>query len=126
VKRYVAEEGSAELREIMSSAARWLACRVGFVETARALGLAAGPASRVLRHFRTEWRSVTVVEVDQELVERAAVLAVEDDLRTLDSMHLASALLLAEDSLTLATWDQRLWTAARKRGIDVLPDVLPT
>jgi predicted nucleic acid-binding protein len=124
VKRYVAEEGSQAVRETMASAGRWLACRVAFVETARALALAAGAESAALRHFRTEWRSVSVVEIDQELADRAAALAVEEDLSTLDSLHLASALLVADDRLRLATWDQRLWTAARRRRIDVLPDVL--
>jgi predicted nucleic acid-binding protein len=53
----------------------------------------------------------------------AADLALEDGLRALDSVHLASALTAGSDA-TLATWDERLWAAARRRGFELLPERL--
>jgi hypothetical protein len=39
----------------------WFICRVGYVETARAIGLAGGDAA--VKAFRSEWPAFSVVEV---------------------------------------------------------------
>lgn len=119
----MAEPGSNTVRTAMQAADGWYICRVGFVETIRAVGLAAG--ERATRAVRREWPSFGIVEVDEELAERAAQLVLEDDLRSLDALHLASALLLPPDELVLATWDRRLHASARAHQLEVLPAVLP-
>jgi len=119
VKRYVAESGSEMVRAAMQEADGWFMCRVGFVETARAVSLAAG--DRAVRGFRSEWPAFGVVELDQELAERATGLAAAGVLRSLDALHLAAALLLPRVDLRLATWDRRLHRAAAQQGLDVLP-----
>lgn len=113
------EPGSSQLRAAMESAAAWFVCRIGYVEVARALELAAGgaPAGR----FRDEWPAFGVLEVDQALAESAASLAGEHRLRSLDALHLAAALVLPRAELCLATWDRRLHGAARASGVRVLP-----
>jgi prevent-host-death family protein len=70
VKRYVAEPGSDAIRSAMQEANGWFMCRVGFVETARAVGLVAGEPA--VRRFTQEWPAFGVVEVDQDFAERAA------------------------------------------------------
>lgn len=120
MKRYVAEPGSELVRDAMGAARSWFICRVGFVETARAVGLAAGTAAE--RRFRDEWPSFGVIEVDQALVESAALLTRSNDLRSLDALHLAAALLLPGDELTFVTYDLRLRAAAAARGLRLLPD----
>lgn len=106
----------------MQAADGWYICRIGYVETIRAVGLAAGaPATRPVRE---EWPSFGVLEVDEALTEQAAHLAVEHDLRTLDALHLAAALLLPPDQLVLATWNRRLHAAASERELEVLPEAL--
>jgi predicted nucleic acid-binding protein len=107
---------------MMDGADGWFVCRVGFVEAARAVGLAGGRAPA--RAFRDEWPAFGVIEVDQDLVERASALAVKRELRSLDAMHLAAALLLPREDLVLATWDRRLHLAARAESLDVLPGSL--
>lgn len=102
----------------MADAGEWIACRVGFVETVRAVTLAAG--ERAARSVREEWPAFAVVEVDQELVESAARLALKHGLRSLDGLHLAAALLLPDD-LVFASWDERLAAAARREGRRVVP-----
>jgi len=82
----------------MAEADGWYMCRVGFVETFRAVGLAAGGAAT--RGLKREWPAFGIVEVDQSLVERAAALAVDSDLRSLDALHLAAALLLPGEDRT--------------------------
>jgi predicted nucleic acid-binding protein len=122
VKRYVAEPGSDAVRSAMQAASGWFTCRVGFVETARAVGLVAGES--VVRRFASEWPAFGIVEVDQDLAERAAALAFGSALRSLDALHLASALLLPRADVCVATWDQRLSNAARDQGLRVLPERL--
>lgn len=118
------EEPDSDLvRHAMQVADAWFICRIGFVEALRAVGLAAG--RRATLTLRDEWPAFTVVEVDQRLVERAADLALEHDLRSLGALHLAAVLLLPSDALELATWDRRLHLAARASGLRVLPDALP-
>lgn len=123
VKRYVAEPGSDLVRTAMQAAEGWYICRIGFVETVRAVGLAAGHGAT--RAVSEEWASFSVVEVDQELVERAGRLALDDELRSLDALHLAAALLLPSEEIVVATWDRRLHAAAQSHGLGVLPASLP-
>jgi predicted nucleic acid-binding protein len=104
----------------MAEASDWFACRIGFVEVSRAIALTAGQAA--VRSFTGEWPSFTVIEVDQDLVEQASQLAADHQLRSLDALHLAAALLLSSGELVLATWDRRLHRAARAAGLQVLPD----
>ena len=123
VKRYLAEPGSRTVRDAMSAASTWFTCRIAFVEVLRAIGRVSTPA--VVRTARAEWPSFGVVEVDQPLVEAATELALAHGLRSLDAIHLAAAGVLPRDSLTLATWDERLHAAARAEGFSVLPETIP-
>lgn len=115
----MAEPGSDAVRDAMDSADGWFMCRAGYVETLRAVTLAAGTsAAKAVEH---EWPAFAVVEVDQRLVEDAAELAVAHELRSLDAMHLAASLILPGDDLTFATWDRRLHDAAHSAGLTLLP-----
>jgi uncharacterized protein len=122
VKRYVAEPGSELVREAMTAADGWFMCRIGYLETMRAVTLAAGGAAA--GGFRSEWPAFGIVEVDQQLVERASELAAAGVLRSLDALHLAAAMVLPRTELTLATWDRRLHEAAGREGVRVLPERL--
>jgi uncharacterized protein len=119
VKRYVAEAGSEVVRDAMDGAERWFMCRVGFVETGRAVGLAGG--ADATKTFAAEWPAFAVLEVDASLVEHARQLTLSRDLRSLDALHLAAALTLPAEDLVLATWDRWLHVAAAAEGLEVLP-----
>jgi uncharacterized protein len=106
----------------MDNADGWFVCRVGFVEVARAVSVTAGRAA--VKAVRAEWPAFGVIEIDQALVERAAELTLEQELRSLDALHLASALMLPQDDLVLATWDTRLHRAAGSEGLSLLPKSL--
>jgi hypothetical protein len=122
VKRYVEEDGSELVISTMEDARGWSMCRIGYVETARAVGLAGG--RELARRVEEDWLSFDVIEVDQGLAEHAAELALSTELRSLDALHLAAALLLAPENLTVATWDARLHRAARGHGLETLPAAL--
>lgn len=106
----------------MERAEGWFMCRVGFVEIVRAVGLSAGQSAA--QAVREEWPAFGVIEVEQNLVEDAAKLAIDRGLRSMDALHLAAALLLPHDDLLFATWDRRLHTAAKAEGLALIPEKL--
>lgn len=106
----------------MDRAEGWFMCRIGFVETVRAVGLSAGQAAATT--VREEWPTFGVIEVDQRLVEDAAKLAIARELRSMDALHLAAAFMLPREDLLLATWDRRLHAAARAEGLALTPEKL--
>jgi len=122
VKRYVQEAGSDSVIEAMERATAYRMCRVGFVETVRAV--TRGGGQEEVETMKDDWSRVGVVEVDCALAERAAELAVAHRLRTLDALHLAAALTLTGEAPTFATWDRDLHRAARERGLRTLPATL--
>jgi predicted nucleic acid-binding protein len=106
----------------MRRADGWFICRIGLVEAARAVGLVAG--AQTIESLRRESAAFAVVEVDERLADQAASLTLERDLRTLDALHLAAALILPRDDLVFATWDRRLHAAADAEGFELLPQSL--
>ena len=123
VKRYVAEPGSDVVRNAMAQADGWFMCRAGYVETIRAVSLAAG--KKATAAVREEWPAVGVIEIDQRLVEHAAELTIDLDLRSLDALHLAAALVLPREDLVIATWARKLHAAARTTRLSLVPDTIP-
>lgn len=59
------------------------------------------------------------VQLTPSLLERAALLE-PPELRSLDAIHLATALSLGDELDGLVTYDERLARAARERGIPTL------
>lgn len=71
---------------------------------------------------------VVVVDADREVNAIAAQLVHRHLLRTIDAIHLASALELQPDheaDVTFACWDRRLWNAAATAGFTMLPSDPP-
>ncbi|HEY5265670.1 MAG TPA: type II toxin-antitoxin system VapC family toxin [Acidimicrobiales bacterium] len=62
---------------------------------------------------------VDLVPIDHVIVEQAAVLTPRE-LRSLDAIHLASALSLIEDLTDFVAYDARLCSAAAKAGLPVV------
>lgn len=124
VKRYLREAGSDVATAALESHAEWVCSRLGFAETLRAIGRKAGLQGEQAERFRAEWEAVSVVELDRLIAEDAARLSASEDLRTLDGIHLASALRLGVTRTVFATWDRRLHDAAARHGFAVLPEAL--
>lgn len=68
---------------------------------------------------RTLLETVGLVPVDEGVLRHAALLD-PPVLRTLDAVHLATALTLRLANLTLVTYDDRLGDAARAAGLAVV------
>lgn len=93
--------------------------RIGFVETSRAIQL--GTDGSPAPYFENDWSAFNVIDTDQRLSHLAVSLAVRHRLKSLDAIHLASALVLPAENLAFATWDRQLHRAARAEGLEVLP-----
>jgi predicted nucleic acid-binding protein len=103
---------------------RWLTSRITYVETTRAVELRSRPEDAVAAAFANDWQSFEVVELTAPVAELAASLAVATRLRSLDAIHLASAMVAAAGDPVFATWDARLHVAAGERGYALLPERL--
>ena len=79
----------------------------------------ASSSEPVHRRAQRVVEGVHLVTIDDEVLEIAAGLAPES-LRTLDAIHVASALVLQPDLGALVAYDTRLIEAARQSGLAVL------
>lgn len=116
MKLVVEEAESAALRELLMVEREQIASAIAEVEVIRAARRAsAGLESRA----RAVLASVTVLEL-AEHVRAGAALLEPMTLRTLDAIHLATALALGSELRALVTYDRRLADAADAVGVSVV------
>lgn len=134
VKLYVTENGSARVRDVVvaarlagTSLLAYLEARSAFARRHREGDLTAQGYRAVVETFDGEWRGYYVTDVGERVVRSAALKAERNALRALDSLHLASAMALAESTgmpWTFLAADQRLVLAATAEGLEAI-DVGP-
>ena len=113
VKLIVTEPESAALRQAASRWQRWASAALVRTETIRALRRSGN--ERYVATARRLLHSVHLVRIDDPLLDRAGDLD-PPDLRSLDAIHLASALSLGTDIGIMFVYDRRLEAAARLHG----------
>ena len=134
VKRYVAEAGSPEVGDLITSAAVVGTAVISRAEVSAALAKAVrmGVLQReggeaALQVFRAEWPNLVRLQLTEGIAVQADVLAWTHDLRGYDAVHLATARFW-QDSLgepvTVATFDQQLWEASEPAGLTGWPATL--
>lgn len=116
VKLVVAEPESAALRRLIVRWPRHASSTLLRAETIRALRRSGN--SRQVPAARRLLRGVSMVRIDEPLLDRAADLE-PGELRTLDAIHLASALQLGQDLGVMIAYDARLTAAAQSYGLAV-------
>ncbi len=117
-------------REALAAAEIVLSSQVTLIECSRVL-IRAGVTGRLseaqvadrearLRHVEGHW---TLLEIDSEIIERARRPYPLEPIRTLDAIHLASALVarLAVPGIALLSLDDRVRRCGRQLGFDLLP-----
>ena len=109
------EPESSAMRRWYVEAARVLSSRIGIVETRRA----AGRSQHDPVHLDAVLRSVEVLELDADIDRRAGFVG-PVSLKTLDAIHLASAIKLSGAIDAFVTYDDRLADAARAVGLPVV------
>lgn len=135
VKRYIVERGSRETNALRADAEMTATSIVSRAEVAAAFakGVRAGlvkddVARDARRRFASDWPNLARVFVTEALVERAEGLAWEHGLRGYDAVQLASAITWQEsvgEEITVVTFDQQLWEAAKRSGLKAWPDKMP-
>ena len=117
VKLVVAEPESSVLVEFLRGRSERVSSAVALVEVPRALRRAGfGVSER--RRSREVMARIALVDVDRRILAAAAALD-PPELRTLDAIHLATALAVREDLEVLVTYDRRLATAAERVHLEV-------
>jgi uncharacterized protein len=124
------EEDWEHAASIWNAADVLLASRLVYPEARAALAAAARGGRLDPRGHRMakadlerRWDQLRVIEVSDGLARAAGELAERLRLRAIDAVHLASAAAVAEEGLTLATWDRGLARAAQQAGLAVAPSV---
>ena len=115
-KLLIVEADSTAMERWYVEIERAVTSRVGVVETRRALARRAVPPPSVL--VDRTLASVAVVELDLAIADRAAAIG-PARLRTLDAIHLATALEIGPID-AFVTYDDRLAEAARGIGLPVV------
>ena len=117
VKLVAPEPETAALVEALRSDPDTISSGLARVEVMRALARAGATAERMIRASAVLER-IALVPIDGGILVRAADVP-PPDLRTLDAIHLATALLVRHDIGGLITYDARLAEAAAAADIPV-------
>lgn len=131
VKRYVEETGSAGVVDLVDKATLVGTVVISRAEVAAALAkaarmkiLARKDAIAAMEAFNADWDSLIRLQLNEVLIQRAALLAWELHLRGYDATHLAAAISWRDvmgEPVTMATYDWQLWDAAQSVGLSVWP-----
>jgi predicted nucleic acid-binding protein len=113
VRLAVDEPGADDLARLLQAATEIITSAVALVEVRRAL-------ARRLPDYDPDdiLDRCTVIALDASVIARAGLLA-PASLRSLDAIHVASALTIAEDLDAFVTCDQRQASAAVAAGLPV-------
>jgi predicted nucleic acid-binding protein len=116
VKLLVREAETAALRRWLRRRPRRVASALLHVELLRTARRAGAPA--LIAEARRMLGGITLVSLDTPILDRAADLD-PGTLRTLDAVHLATALTLGSDLAAVVTYDHHMAQAARTLGVPV-------
>src|SRR5436190_12274873 len=116
VKLVVPEAETKALRELLKSWPERVSSMVARIEVERVARRIGGGA---VRRAHTVLSKIALVDLDEDVVRVAGALD-PAELRTLDAIHLATAISLGGDLGAVCAYDVRLGIAAVSKTIDVL------
>ena len=116
MKLVVREAESDSLRELVARETHQIASSIAEVEVERAVRRV---APEVVPDTRRAVAALTLIEPSESIRARAAQLD-PPELRTLDAIHLATALEVGAELDGVVTYDSRLAAAAGAAGLTVL------
>ena len=119
VKLVVEEPGSAAMLRWYVESETVVTSRIGIIETSRASRRTTHDPERLRRVLD----SIAVIECDAFIGDSASGIA-PPAVRTLDAIHVATALALRGTLDAFVTYDERLAVAAREAGLPVVVPAL--
>jgi len=130
VKAYVEEGHSSQVLQSMKSASASASHRIAYVEARAAFArlqrehvLNESEWQILKDEFLVDWENYLQIDTTQSLLERAGEIAEAFALRAYDSVHLATAQLLhenSEETVIFACYDRKLNQAAGVLGLNLL------
>ena len=129
VKLYIAEPGSARMREAVAQVESMAVSTLAFAEIHATLArrrreelLLATELEQIRRAFAEDWEALAQMPVGGAVLKLVPRLCERHPLRGADAVHLASALLLREEGLEVlfACSDRQLLGAAATEGFVTL------
>ncbi len=131
VKLVLDETGSDVAAAVWNACDAALSSRLAYPEVCAALAAAGrnrdlteSEASAAADEWEIFWSSMRPIELSPDVERSAGEFAVMHRLRGADAVHLASALVLGSQEVTVAVWDKRLHAAAAAAGLRVAPATL--
>ena len=118
LKLVVPERETAALFSFLAEYPERVSSKLAVVEVGRAVRRAGAPAA-VRRRASEVLARIALLEISDAVVSRAAEL-LPKDLRSLDAVHLATAMSLGDDLASLVAYDARLIEAARRARLPVV------
>lgn len=117
IKLLVRQPETASLEADLAQRDGLLMSRLGAVECRRAAARVS--TRRVLQAFEQLLEAVYMLDISPAILNRAAEIA-QPRVRSLDAIHLATALSIDDPELELITYDDRMADAARANGLRVV------
>lgn len=116
VKLIVPEPETKALRDLLRSWPERVSSVIARIEVERMARRIGGGA---IRRARSVLSRLALIEIDEAVVRTAAALQ-PAELRTLDAIHLATALSLGQDLGVLCAYDIRIAGASAAAGVEVV------
>jgi predicted nucleic acid-binding protein len=110
-----------EATDVITSRLTYVEARASLASARRARRVTGRRLERVKSELDARWEHIEIVELTERLVQVAAATAEGRSLRTVDAVHLGSALLVQDAGLVFASCDYRLRGAAAAAGLAVGP-----
>lgn len=121
LKTLLSEEGSAELCALLREWPEHVSSALARVEVRRVLRRATPPLPRnAIERGEQSLRRVTLIGIDDAILNTASLLE-PPALRSMDAIHLATALSMQGNLQALITYDRRMAEAASQAGLTVWP-----
>jgi predicted nucleic acid-binding protein len=121
VKLVLDEREHEDLRRHLTAASGFTTSLLAVTEVGRSVRRVAPDSDGAIA---ATFRGVAVMDIDRRVIDHAARLG-PATLRTLDAIHLASAMQLGPELRSFVTYDRRLAAAARDAGLPVASPGLP-
>ncbi len=117
VKLVIEEPDTAAVESAIAHCEAAFSSRLAVVECARAIARVSTRSA--LTTTAEVFEALVLHEVNAAVLEKAATLT-PSSLRSLDAIHLATALLLEQSNLAFITYDDKLARAAEAQGLAVV------
>ncbi|HEY7949223.1 MAG TPA: type II toxin-antitoxin system VapC family toxin [Solirubrobacterales bacterium] len=117
----IAHASHVEASFVSTSAITHVEASAALTRMRKGMRLSGPEFETALQKLEELWNPLYIHAVTDRLIHDASAAAKEHALRAYDALHLASLTAFAGRSLTLACWDLELRSAARERGVALLP-----